>query len=58
MADQVTDELADLPPLVEAYNGQQWQFQISTVRGHIGRSIGRSTGRSTLVVETSYGQEW
>ena len=30
------------PPL-EASHGQEWQFQISTVRAHIGRSLGRPT---------------
>ena len=36
-------QLADLPPQVLASSGQEWQFHISTVRGHIGRSMGRST---------------
>ena len=49
-----------LAPLVLASSGQEWQYDISTVRAHIGRSngrsvrfilleliIGRSTGRST-----------
>ena len=39
---------------VEASSGQEWQFHISTVRAH----IGRSTGRSTTPVEASSGQEW
>ena len=33
--------LADLP-LVMVSSGQEWQFYISTVRVHIGRSTGRS----------------
>ena len=28
-------------PLVVASSGQEWQFHISTVRAHIGRSSGR-----------------
>ena len=51
LADQVADQLADLPP-VEASSGQEWQFEISTVRAHIGRSTGRSPP-----IETSSGQE-
>ena len=58
----LADQLADLPPpLVEASSGQEWQYEISTVSAHIGRSpgqewqfhictsrapIGRSPGRS------------
>ena len=38
----LADQLADLP-LVQASSGQEWQFHISTVRVHIGRSTGRST---------------
>ena len=46
------------PPVV-ASSGQEWQYQISTVRVHIGRAhIGRSTGRSTPPVVASSGQEW
>ena len=37
----MADQLADLPP-VEASSGQEWQYEISTVRAHIGRSTGRS----------------
>ena len=54
---QVTsaDQLADLPPPhVVASNIQEWQFQITIVRGH----IGRLTDRSTPLVEASNGQEW
>ena len=35
--------LGQIYPLVEASGGQEWQFQISTVRAHIGRSTGRPT---------------
>ena len=35
----LADQLADLPPA----SGSEWQFQIFTVRAHMGRSIGRST---------------
>ena len=35
----LADQLADLPP-VQASSGQEWQFHISTVRAHIGRSTG------------------
>ena len=35
------DQLADLPPPVEASSVQEWQFQIAIVTGHIGRSTGR-----------------
>ena len=38
----LADELADLPP-VKASSGQKCQYDISTVRAHIGRSPGRST---------------
>ena len=41
------------PPVV-ASSGQEWQFHISTVRAH----IGRSTGRSTPPIVASSGQEW
>ena len=50
--------MADLPVIfpdpVEASNGQEWQYEISTVRAY----IGRSTGRSTFPIEASSGQEW
>ena len=49
----LTDQLADLPP-IEASSGQEWQYEISTVRAH----IDRSTSRSTTPVEASSGQEW
>ena len=39
----LADQLADLPPLVVACSGEEWQFHISNVRAHIGRSTGRST---------------
>ena len=55
LADEVTDLLADLTsPLLVASSGQEWQFQISTVRAHIGRSSGRGTSQ----VVASSGQEW
>ena len=52
----MADQLADLPtPAVESSSGQDWQFEISTIRAN----IERSTGRSTLLppVESSSGQE-
>ena len=49
----LADQLADLPPIL-ASSGQEWQFYISTVRVH----IGRSTGRSTPPLLASHGQEW
>ena len=48
----MADQLADLPP-VEASSGQEWQYEISTVKAH----IGRSTGRSTPLVQATSGQE-
>ena len=42
----LADQLEGLPP-VEASSGQVWQFHISTVRAHIGRSIGRSSSPSS-----------
>ena len=39
----LADQLADLTPPVVASSGQEWQYDISTVRAHIGRSTGRST---------------
>ena len=51
----LADQVADLPyPPLVASSGQEWQYDISTVRTHIGRSSGRST---PLVVVFS-GQEW
>ena len=38
----LADQLADVLPLVGS-SGQEWQYDISTVRTHIGRSSGRST---------------
>ena len=38
----LADQVADLTP-PEASSGQEWQFHISTVRAHIGRSTGRSS---------------
>ena len=35
-------------PRVEASSGQEWQFQISIVKAHIGRSTGRSTPQTSL----------
>ena len=60
LADEVADLLADLTPTVLASSGQEWQFDIPTVRAraHIGRSSGRSTGRSTPLVVASSGQEY
>ena len=49
----LADQLADLPPGL-ASSGQEWQFEISTLRAH----IGRSTGRSTPMVMASSVQEW
>ena len=45
--------LADLPPVL-ASSGQEWQYEIYTVRAH----IGRSPGRSTSSVVASSDQEW
>ena len=39
----LADQVADLTPPVVASNVQEWQFHISTVRAHMGRSSGRST---------------
>ena len=36
------DQLVDLPPVVSS-SLPEWEFQISTIRAHIGRSLGRST---------------
>ena len=41
----LADEVADLHPPVLSLSGQEWQFHISTVRAHIGRSTCRSTPR-------------
>ena len=45
----MADLVADLPP-VETSSGQEWQFNISTVRAHIDRSPGRSTPHWTHLV--------
>ena len=39
----LADQLVDLLPLIQASSAQEWQFQVSIVTGHIGRSTGRST---------------
>ena len=36
------DKLSRCTPLVEASSGQEWQFQIAIVTGHIGRLTDRS----------------
>ena len=52
----LTDQKADLPnPPVEASRGKEWQFEISTVTAHIGRSTGRSTHPQ---LEASSEQQW
>ena len=33
----LADQLADLTPQVQTSSGQEWQYEISTVRVHIGR---------------------
>ena len=38
----LADNLPDIPPL-DVSSGQEWQFHISIVRAHIGRSTGRSS---------------
>ena len=42
-------------PLVVASSGQEWQYDISTVRAHTGRSTGRS---NPPPVVASSGQQW
>ena len=49
----LADQLADICP-IEASSGQEWQYEISTARAH----IGRSTSRSTTPVKASSSQEW
>ena len=44
-----------MPHSVEASSGHEWQFYISTVRAHIGRSTSISMPHP---VETSSSQEW
>ena len=36
-------KLSRSTPLVEPSSGKEWQFKISLVKAHIGRSSGRST---------------
>ena len=43
------DQVADLTPVVPS-SGQEWQYDISSVRAHIGRSTGRSTPRYSYLV--------
>ena len=50
----LADQLAYLLPLLKASSGQEWQYEISTVRGQ----TGRSTGISSPLVKASNGQEW
>ena len=60
------DQLADVPPAVEASNGQKWQFQIAIVTGHIGRlttpterlSVGPISYCYRSYRQASSGQEW
>ena len=51
LADQVADLLVDLPPAGRSGSGSEWQFQIFTVRPHMGRSTGRSTPLVDLPVD-------
>ena len=48
---RVTPNLADLPP--RSASAYEWQFHLSIVTAHIGRSTGRSTSQ-----EASSAQEW
>ena len=50
----LADQLADLLPPGRSASGSEWQFQIFTVRAH----MGRLPGRSTPLVLASSGQEW
>ena len=36
----LADQLADLPP-IESISSEEWQFYISTIKAHTGRSTGR-----------------
>ena len=45
--------LADLQAPVETSSGQEWQFQTSIIKAHIGRSSGRSTSH-----RSASGSEW
>ena len=49
----LADQLAVHPSLGRSASGSEWQFQIFTVRAHMGRSTGRSTwrGRSASASE-------
>ena len=44
----LTDHLSDITPQVQTSSGQEWQYEIATVRAHIGR----------LTDISSSGQEW
>ena len=50
----MADQVADLPPTIVTSSGEEWQFHISTVRAH----NGRSSGRSMPAVVASSGEEW
>ena len=50
----MADQLADQTPQGQTASGEEWQYEISTVRAY----IGRSTGRYTPQVEVFTGQEW
>ena len=45
----VTPNLADLPHL-QASSGEEWQFKISIVKAHIGRSSGRSPPKTGILL--------
>ena len=49
----IIPNLADLPP-IEASSGEEWQFKISIVKAH----IGRSAWQIYPLVEASSGKEW
>ena len=51
----LADQVADLLPPIQASSAQEWQFQISIVIPHIGRSTGRST---PTPLQASSSQEW
>ena len=51
----LADQLADLIPQGQSSSGEEWQYEISTVRPHIDRSPARYTPPQ---VQTSSGQEW
>ena len=51
------DQLADLPPPVEACSGQEWHFHISTVRAHIGIFTFLLLKLMLAVVEACSGEE-